>query len=139
MMNAKATILVVDDEEVVRRSHIRVLTGIRCQVEAVCDGEQALKAMEAEPYDLVLLDLRMPGMDGLSTLKAMKARWPESEVIMITGYPSVDTAKEAIRLGACDYLSKPLTPGEVIEAANSAMEQKHWTLRPEGGTLSAHG
>jgi DNA-binding NtrC family response regulator len=139
-MNAKATILVVDDEEIVRRSHIRVLSSMRCQVEAVTDGEQALKAMETQPYDVVLLDLRMPGMDGLSTLKALKARWPESEVIMITGYPSVDTAKEAIRLGACDYLAKPLTPGEVIEAANSAMEQKHWTLRPESeGALSAHG
>jgi ActR/RegA family two-component response regulator len=50
---------------------------------------------------------------------------------MITGYPSIDTAREAIRLGACDYLAKPLAPGEVIEAANNAIERKHWTLRRE--------
>jgi DNA-binding NtrC family response regulator len=128
-MNATANILVVDDEEVVRRSYKRVLSSVRCQVEAVGDGEQALKAMEAQPYDIVLLDLRMPGMDGMSVLKTMKKRWPEGEVIVITGYPSIDTAKEAIRLGACDYRAKPLAPGEVIEAANSAMEKKHWTLR----------
>jgi DNA-binding NtrC family response regulator len=131
-MNANATILVVDDEEVVRRSHTRVLRSEHCQVEAVGDGEQALQAMAAQPYDVVLLDLRMPGLDGLSVLRTMKRRWPESEVIVITGYPSVDSAKEAIRLGACDYLAKPLEPGEVIEAANSAMEQKHWTLRCDG-------
>ena len=52
-------------------------------------------------------------------------------MVVITGYASVDTAKEAIRLGACDYLAKPLAPGEVIAAANSAMEQKHWTLHRE--------
>lgn len=131
-MRANATILVVDDEEVVRRSHLRVLENEHCQVEAVGDGEQALKAMEAQPYDVVLLDLRMPGSDGMSILKTMKRRWPESEVIVITGYPSVDTAKEAIRLGACDYLAKPLAPNEVIGAAQGAMEHKHWTLRCEG-------
>lgn len=133
-MNAKANILVVDDEEVVRTSYLRVLASGRCQVDAVADGEQALKAMEARSYDIVLLDLRMPGMDGMAVLEAMKRRWPEGEVIVITGYPSVDAAKEAIRLGACDFLAKPLAPGKVIEAANSAMEKKHWTLRrdPEG-------
>jgi DNA-binding NtrC family response regulator len=134
-MNANANILVVDDEEVVRRSFQRVLASARCDVEAVGSGEQALKAMETHPFDIVLLDLRMPGMDGMSVLRTMKRRWPEGEVIVITGYPSVDTAKEAIRLGAGDYLAKPLAPGDVIEAANSAMERKHWTLRrdDEGG------
>lgn len=128
-MNANATILVVDDEEVVRRSFQRVLASERCHVEAVGTGEQALEAMATRPYDVVLLDLRLPGMDGMSALRTMKRCWPEGEVIVITGYPSVETAKEAIRLGAGDYLAKPLAPGEVIEAANSALERKHWTLR----------
>jgi DNA-binding NtrC family response regulator len=88
--------------------------------------------MESGAYDIVLLDLRMPGMDGMSLLQTLKQRWPESEVIIITGYPSVDTAKEAIRLGACDYLAKPLAPREVIQAANCSMEQKHWTLHRVG-------
>ena len=131
-MNTNANILVVDDEEVVRRGFQRVLASGCRHVETAGTGEDALQAMEARPYDIVLLDLRMPGMDGMSVLKTMKRRWPEGEVIVVTGYPSVDTAKEAIRLGACDYLAKPLAPCEVIEAANSAIERKHWTLRHEG-------
>jgi DNA-binding NtrC family response regulator len=129
-MNPNTRILVVDDEEVVRRSHVRVLASVPCKVEAVRNGEQALQAMEAQSYDVVLLDLRMPGMDGMTVLKALKERWPESEIIVITGYPSVDTAKEAIRLGAHDYLAKPCGPDEVIHATTSALNQKHWTLRP---------
>jgi DNA-binding NtrC family response regulator len=129
-MNPNTRVLVVDDEEVVRRSHMRVLASVPCKVEAVRDGEQALQAMEAQTYDVVLLDLRMPGMDGMTVLKALKERWPESEIVVITGYPSIDTAKEAIRLGAHDYLAKPCGPDEVIHAATSALKQKHWTLRP---------
>jgi DNA-binding NtrC family response regulator len=132
-----ARVLVVDDEEVVRRSHLRVLSSVQCDVEAVCDGEQALSAMEAKRYDLVLLDLRMPGVDGMTVLRTMKARWPDIEVIVITGYPSFETAKEAVRLGAFDYLAKPLAPGEVIDVAHGALEQKHWTLRPAGAANEA--
>ena len=129
-MNTKTRILIVDDEEIVRRSHMRILASVPCKVEAVRDGQQALQAMEAESYDVVLLVLRMPGMDGLTVLKAIKERWPESEIVVITGYPCLDTAKEAIRLGAHDYLSKPVAPNEVIHATTAALRQKHWTLRP---------
>jgi DNA-binding NtrC family response regulator len=131
-MKPTAKVLVVDDEEVVRRSHLRVLASVTGDVEAVCDGEQALKAMEAKCYDIVLLDLRMPGMDGMAVLKTMKERWPDSEVIVITGYPSFETAKEAVRLGAFDYLAKPTVPGDVIGVAHGALERKHWALRLEG-------
>jgi DNA-binding NtrC family response regulator len=129
-MKPNTRILVVDDEEIVRRSHMRVLESVPYEVEAVRDGEQALQAMETQSYDVVLLDLRMPGMDGMTVLKALKQRWPESEIIVITGYPSIDTAKEAIRLGAHDYLAKPCGPDEVIHATTSALKQKHWALRP---------
>ena len=131
-MNTYAKVLVVDDEEIVRRSHLRVLASVSCDVEAVCDGEQAIRAMETNCYDVVLLDLRMPGMDGMSVLKTIKARWPDIEVIMITGYPSFETAKEAVRVGAFDYLAKPLAPCDVINVAHAAFEQKHWALRRNG-------
>ncbi len=134
-----ASILVVDDEEVVRRSHLRVLSSVQCDVEAVADGEQALNAMEAKRYDIVLLDLRMPGMDGMAVLRTMKARWPDSEVIVITGYPSFETAKEAVRLGAFDYLAKPLAPSEVIDVAHGALERKHWALHPDEAKQSHSG
>ena len=117
-------VLVVDDEEIVRLSHMRTLAGQNCNVEAVRGGEQALQSMQAQPADVVLLDLRMPGMDGLATLKAIKEKWPATEVVIMTGYPSVYTAREAVRLGAFDYLAKPVGPDKVLEVANAAMAQK---------------
>ena len=99
-MNHMPNILIVDDEEVVRRSFSRVLDGAHCRTESVVDGEQALQALARERFDVVLLDQRMPGTDGITVLKTIKARWPDSEVVMITGYPNVEAAKEAVRLGA---------------------------------------
>jgi len=127
-MNAMTKILVVDDDEVVRRSHLRSLSGIRCKLEGVWNGYEALRAMERDPFDVLLLDLRMPGMDGMTVLKTIKEKWPESEVIIITGYPSVESAKEAVRLGAYDYIAKPVGPDEVISAAKGAVTQKRWSL-----------
>jgi DNA-binding NtrC family response regulator len=71
----------------------------------------------------------MPGMDGMSVLKAIKERWPESQVVIITGYPSLETVKDAIQIGACDYLSKPVGPDEIIHAANGALTRKQWALQ----------
>jgi len=128
-MNDKANILIVDDEEVVRLSHLRSLAGTDCNARTAGDGTEAISVMEQHPFDVVLLDLRMPGLDGMDVLKTIKQRWPDSEVIVITGYPSLDTAKEAVRLGAFNYLTKPLGPDEVIKAANDAVIQKRWSLR----------
>jgi DNA-binding NtrC family response regulator len=130
-MDDKTKILVVDDEEVVRLSHIRTLASIHCNVEVVRDGSEALRVMAQRPADVVLLDLRMPGMDGMEVLKSIKHKWPETEVVIITGYPTVETAKEAVRLGAYDYLAKPVGPDEVINVANGAMTQKKWSLHQE--------
>ncbi len=130
-MDEKTKILVVDDEEVVRLSHIRTLASIHCDVEVVKNGREALGIMERRPADVVLLDLRMPGMDGMAVLKTIKQRWPETEVVIITGYPNVETAKEAVRLGAYDYLAKPIGPDEVINVANGAMTQKKWALHKD--------
>jgi len=129
-MSEKPNILIVDDEEVVRRSYSRVLSGAHCHTESAVNGDEALRALSNKPFDVVLLDLRMPGQDGISVLKAIKQHWPESEVVVITGYPSVDTAKEAVRLGACDYLAKPVDPDAVIHAARHAVLRKRWALHP---------
>jgi len=124
-----ANVLVVDDDDTVRLAHQRsLMSGGRCYVEAAESGDRALRAMERKPFDVVLLDLKMPGMDGISVLKAMKQRWPESEVVVITGYPTVESAKEAVRLGAYDYLAKPVGPGELIDATKRAVTQKRWAL-----------
>jgi two-component system response regulator AtoC len=105
-------------------------------VEAAWNGEEALRAMEQQRFDVVLLDLRMPGTDGISVLRAIKQRWPESEVVVITGYPTIETAKKAVQLGAYDYLAKPVGPADVIDAAGRAMTQKKWTLHEDISTTT---
>jgi len=127
-MNHKAKILIIDDEEVVRRSFLRILGSTNCAAKAVSNWPQLVEVMEQEPADLVLLDLRMPDMDGMTVLRALKQRWPESEVIIITGYPTIETAKEAVALGAYDYLAKPVGPEQVIDASRAAMQHKRWAL-----------
>jgi DNA-binding NtrC family response regulator len=128
-MNAAANILIVDDEEVVRQSYMRILASTHSKVRSAWTWEQLRQAIEDERFDLVLLDLRMPGMDGMAVLRALKQQSPESEVIIITGYPTLDSAKEALTLGAFDYLTKPVGPDHVIEAANAAVLHKRWALR----------
>ena len=127
-MNDKASILIVDDEEVVRRSHLRSLADTGCRTEAAGDGKEALQVMERQPFDVVLLDLRMPGLDGMDVLKTIKQRWPNSEVVIITGYPTIESAKEAVRLGAQNYIAKPVGPAEVVKAANEAWTHKRWAM-----------
>jgi DNA-binding NtrC family response regulator len=127
-MNTQARILIVDDEEVVRRSYMRILEATTSSVKAVWNWAQVAQAMQDEPADVVLLDLRMPEMDGITVLKALKQRWPESEVIVITGYPTLETAKQAVSLGAYDYLTKPIHPDQVIHASNAAWLHKRWAL-----------
>lgn len=130
-MSDKVRILVVDDEEVVRRGYVRTLASERCLVEAASDGAEALQRMQDGRFDVVLLDLRMPGMSGMDVLKAIKAEWPDCEVIIITGHPMLETAKESVTLGAHDYLAKPVGPDDVINATNKALLNKRWALRCE--------
>ena len=129
-MNAKARILIVDDEEVVRLAFERILSGDHSVVESASCGTEALRRMDEESFDVVLLDLRMPEMDGLTVLRNIKQRHPDSEVVVITGYPELETAKQSVALGAYDYLAKPVGPEDVIQAANGAMLHKRWAMRP---------
>ncbi|MBP8120290.1 MAG: response regulator [Burkholderiales bacterium] len=133
-MSEKTKILIVDDEEVVRLCLTRTLAGEHSNVQVVTNGNDALRLMAQHRFDVVLLDMRMPGLDGMSVLRSIKENWPESEVIIITGYPEIDAAKQAVTLGAYDYLAKPVGPDEVINAATGAMQHKKWALRctPEG-------
>lgn len=130
-MQAQTKVLVVDDNEVVRLSLLRSLKSANRSVRLASGGGEAIRMLEQEAFDIVLLDLRMPEMDGLEFLKILKQRWPECEAIVITGYPTIETAVEALRLGAFNYLAKPVGPEEIVTAANDATIQKQWTLRCE--------
>lgn len=128
-MSTQAKVLVIDDDEGVRRAYQRSLQTVHCDVEAVSNGEDALRMLAHRRFDVLLLDLRMPGMDGMSVLQAAKQTAPASQVIVITGYPTVESAKQAVRLGAYDYLAKPVGPADVIKATTGALTQKAWMLR----------
>ena len=130
-MSEKTKVLIVDDEEIVCRSYLRSLASAHCNVQVAGNGEEALSVLAQQRFDLVLLDIRMPGMDGMEVLKTIKQTWPETQVVIITGYPNIETAKEAVRLGAYGYLAKPVGPDEVINAANDAVMQKKWTLHSD--------
>jgi len=138
-MNNPANILIVDDEEVVRLSHLRSLQSVNCNARVAEDGTRALQVMEQQPFDVILLDLRMPDLDGMEVLRTIKDRWPDSEVVIITGYPTIESAKEAVRLGAYNYIAKPVGPDEVIKAANDAMTQKRWALHSDRDNRQAKG
>ncbi|MGD8252915.1 MAG: sigma-54 dependent transcriptional regulator [Syntrophobacterales bacterium] len=123
MDNPYSQVLVVDDEAVVRTGIARVLEGQGLSVRMAADGNSALEIMEAETIDIVLIDIKMPGMDGIEVLKHIHTNYPETAVIMITGYPTIETAVESIKLGAIDYLTKPFRVDELEALVLKAQEQ----------------
>ncbi|BDG59088.1 response regulator [Caldinitratiruptor microaerophilus] len=106
-------ILVVDDEKNIRLMMQECLEQAGYQVDSAVDGEHALEKIAARGYDLVLLDLRLPGMSGMEVLRQARGRRPDQPVVMITAHGTIETAVEAMKLGAVDYLQKPFTPDEI--------------------------
>jgi DNA-binding NtrC family response regulator len=117
-------ILVVDDEDIVRTSCSRTLSPEGYDVRLAKNGAEGLKMAREERFDLVLTDLKMPDMDGIEVLRIIKEQWPETAVIIVTGYQTVDTAVKAIKLGAYDYIEKPFTPDALITAVREALTNK---------------
>jgi DNA-binding NtrC family response regulator len=121
MIPMKKRILIVDDERTVARSIALALAGEGLEVESVLSGEEALVRAAAVEFDLILCDLMMPGLSGLDLLKALRESRPKTQVIMITGYPTVRTAEEALKMGAFAYVTKPFTPAEIRKVAARAL------------------
>jgi DNA-binding response OmpR family regulator len=114
------TVLVIDDEVAVNNSVRKALIKRGYAVDQATTKEAALEKVAARAYRLILLDLRIPGVQGLELLSAIRTIQPKARVIIITGYASIETAKEAARIGAIDYVPKPFTPNEIREAAQKA-------------------
>lgn len=123
MENYKASILVVDDEKVIHESCGRILREEGYGVETALSGQEALQKLKEKRYDLVLSDIKMPGMDGVETLEKMKKEVPDITVVMFTGYSSVETARGSMKLGAFDYLPKPFTPEELLTVVKKAIDK----------------
>lgn len=128
-MKTSGSVLVVDEDETVLRSSRSVLASANFEVQVAKTGDAALKLLAHQAVDVVLMGCPMPGNDGFAVLRTIKSLWPDMEVVVISGAPSVQHAKEAIRLGACDYLAKPVPPDAVITAAACAAMKKKWALR----------
>jgi DNA-binding NtrC family response regulator len=128
----KGEILVIDDEDIVRTSCKRLLQPEGYMVETAKSGKEGLQILESRAFDLVLTDLKMPGMDGMEVLLKIKEHWPETEVVIMTGYGTVNTAVRAMKIGVFDYIEKPFTPGDLISLVSKALERKHLT----GGTVA---
>lgn len=118
-----ARILVIDDEEIIHTSLRKILTRKGHQVETVLAARDGLDKMAVQKYDLVITDLMMPGMNGLEMLRQMKAEGRETPVVMVTGYPTIRTAVQALRLGAVDYLAKPFTRQELLAPVTRALRR----------------
>jgi DNA-binding NtrC family response regulator len=119
-----ARILVVDDEEIVIRSCLRILGDGDYEVEAVQSGWEALRKIDESHYDVVILDIMMPKMDGLEVLQRVKESYPDVEVVMVTGLSQIETAVRAMKLGAFDYLPKPFDPDELKLVVARALERR---------------
>jgi len=118
-----ARILIVDDEEIVVRSCQRILEAPGVELSAASSGPEALGKVERGAFDLLILDIMMPGMDGLEVLRLVKERHPEIEVVMVTGLSQIQTAVQAMKLGAFDYIPKPFEPADLQAVVARALER----------------
>jgi len=116
-------ILIIDDEATLRQTMARILQRAGYEVTTAANGEEGLSLVSEHPFDLVYLDIRMPDMSGLELLKTIHAKLPDLPVILFTAQPDLNSAVEAVRSGATDYLLKPLKPQTVIERTNSVLEK----------------
>ena len=124
MIMDKESILIIDDDEIVRTSCRRILEPEGYFIRTAGNGNEALSSLKSHPFDLVLTDLMMPGMDGIEVLIRIKETWPDIDVIIMTGYGTVKTAIKAMKIGVFDYIEKPFTPEDLLSLIIQATERK---------------
>ncbi|MFO8037458.1 MAG: response regulator transcription factor [Anaerolineales bacterium] len=126
-----ASLLIVDDEKAVRDALEDVLRLEDYQVESVASGEQALEAFNEKQFDLVLLDIKMPGISGIEVMRHAKRQTPDTKVIILTGHGSLESAIEALRSGASDYILKPYDSKDIMTSIGRALSKKAEKQRKE--------
>ena len=128
MLDRAFNVLIVDDERGMREGCRRILARYAKLVETAGSGEEALEKFESGLYDLALVDIKMPGMNGLELLDRLRAQDPDLVSLVITGYATLETAIEATKRGAFDMLPKPFTPDELLSKVWNALERRHLSL-----------
>jgi len=129
------SILVVDDEKNIRMTLSQSLEPLKIAVQTAVNGEEALQKLRESTYRLVFLDLKMPGMDGMDVLHRIKEEWPKIRVIIITAHGTIESAVEAMKLGAVDFIQKPFSPGEIRELTTRVLERE---VLDEEGAVDYH-
>lgn len=127
----KGNILVVDDEQIVLRSCERILSPEGYVVDTAPSAKDALSLLDKNLYDLIITDIKMPEMDGIEFMRQVRAKNPDINIVVITGYPSQESIKEALSLRIIDYLPKPFSPTHLIEVTTNAVELKKKGIAPE--------
>ena len=117
-------VLLVDDETIFTKNMAKLLKFRGYEVTAVNSGDAAIRELEQSHFDVIVLDLKMPGMDGITTLKEIKKLGLFTETLILTGHGSIDSALEAMKLGAYDYLTKPCEIDELVTKIEAAWEKK---------------
>lgn len=116
-------ILIVDDERNIRLTIRRCLESEEMLIDDAINGEEALVKLEASSYDLLLLDLKLPGMNGMEVLKQVRKAYPALKVVIISAHGTIQTAVEALKAGAADFIEKPFTPVELRELVQAVLEK----------------
>ncbi len=122
-MNDKETIIVIDDELAPRES-IRMVLKDHYTVNTASGAHEGMSMLERDPVDLVVMDIKMPKMDGITALQEIKKNHPDTEVVLLTAYASLETARDAIRFGAFDYLIKPFDKDDVLAVVKKGLEKR---------------
>jgi DNA-binding response OmpR family regulator len=120
----KDSILVVDDEKNIRLTMSQSLEPLEIPVQTAVNGEEALQKLRKTSYSLVFLDLKMPGIDGMEVLRQIKDSWPKVRVIIITAHGTIESAVEAMKYGAVDFIQKPFSPVEIRELATRVLRRE---------------
>jgi DNA-binding response OmpR family regulator len=131
----KSNILIVDDEPVARQSLTDILKLEGYNVMSLPNGQAAVEHVRTHPVDLMIVDMRMPGMSGLEVVQVVNQVSPETEVILLTAYGSTDSAIQALRLRIHDYLLKPASPAQIIQSVKKGLARRSTKLRIKSGSV----
>ncbi|MDF1545013.1 MAG: response regulator [bacterium] len=127
-MKEKISILIVDDEEMMRALIEKILVREGYQITTAVDGRDALEKLEAEQFQMIISDMKMPHIDGFELLKAVKQEYPETSVIIMTAYGDTYSVKDALLLGADEYITKPFKSHEIT----LIVERCYWRILTQG-------
>ena len=118
------SVLIVDDEKNIRLTLSQALEVLEVRIDTAANGEEALAKLKEKEFGLILLDLKMPGMDGMEVLRQVSEIRPDIRVIIITAYGTIESAVEAMKLGAADFIQKPFAPEEIRELVSRVMDRE---------------